>query len=941
MSNPYNSEVKTSRVNSNTFINGDIYNQVDVANAGELSYDTVSERQSMEHARQRLEQDYLAEKTDLSRSAYWSGEDLDTAMGILAQEKAAAKESGDWSEFNKWRRLVQEHATQGGQFIQAFAKWSRATPEGAVISASKTVDDMDASDAAKARILDDVSAYADAIDAVKTDDSASLIDLIKQMARTRGNTKMFGDGTSRSVNKILDTLNTSENYEYLKSLALSQLNSIASDYKTKSAGRKARTYITLSHLTRISTAGGNLASNTVFDIADSLSNDAFGVALDALIAKKTGQRTVGADYSWFSSAKRRGASEAAQKAILEINLDVNPSGSETRYGQTSSRTNKMAGGPVERFFSRWEQLLSQALYMPDQFFKGGTAAETVRGLTKVNEGSGSTNIDAILDAAGHEAKYRTFQDNTKLSGISQGIHDAFNIIGFGTDSGKTMFGMPVKDVGFGDIINTYPKVPANLGARALEYSPANILKGGKELVQVLKSAHDGTLTFEQQRQAVKDISRGLGGTGIIAFLGAAAMAGLVKYTDDDQDKDKTALEASQGKSGLQWNLTATWRWLTGNDTEWKYGDTLISLDKLEPLNVPATIGCALSEITVDKTDDVPDVYQYFIEGVKTTANGLVRAIMDTPAFEGLSRFSDNYTYSTAEGSGMRGLSAGTQSVVDFIASTAIPAPISDTAKAVDNTRRNLYANDSMLGRAADYFLSNIPGVRESLPEKQTALGEDQQGAATPGLNAFNVFSPIDVNTYQPNAITHELADVFDATGAANIYPDRIPPDLLSYGRSEYELSDAAQRTYQQNVGDTLDDTISLLLDTAGYNDLSDSRKAEVLADINSYARDLAKDKYLTSKGVDYTPSTNAVETILQVAEENTVDLSDWLNVVDFKSGTKADKDEEGKTVSGSAKSKVTDYIDALRGYTDEQKDYMYLLLGYAESTIDDAPWNMN
>ena len=52
----------------------------------------------------------------------------------------------------------------------------------------------------------------------------------------------------------------------------------------------------------------------------------------------------------------------------------------------------------------------------------------------------------------------------------------------------------------------------------------------------------------------------------------------------------------------------------------------------------------------------------------------------------------------------------------------------------------------------------------------------------------------------------------------------------------------------------------------------------------------------------------------------------------------SDKDEDGKTVSGSKKRKVMDYIDGLH-ISDEAKDALYYAAGYKESTIADAPWN--
>ena len=55
------------------------------------------------------------------------------------------------------------------------------------------------------------------------------------------------------------------------------------------------------------------------------------------------------------------------------------------------------------------------------------------------------------------------------------------------------------------------------------------------------------------------------------------------------------------------------------------------------------------------------------------------------------------------------------------------------------------------------------------------------------------------------------------------------------------------------------------------------------------------------------------------------------------SGLSADKDLAGKTISGSLKRKVMDYIDSM-DLSNTQKTALYDAAGYARSTLDDAPW---
>ena len=71
-------------------------------------------------------------------------------------------------------------------------------------------------------------------------------------------------------------------------------------------------------------------------------------------------------------------------------------------------------------------------------------------------------------------------------------------------------------------------------------------------------------------------------------------------------------------------------------------------------------------------------------------------------------------------------------------------------------------------------------------------------------------------------------------------------------------------------------------------------------------------------------------------EPEGVDVKVFLDVWKFKGKAATDRDEDGEIIS-STKEKVLEYVDSLN-LTRKQKNSVYLALGYAESTIRDAPW---
>lgn len=75
------------------------------------------------------------------------------------------------------------------------------------------------------------------------------------------------------------------------------------------------------------------------------------------------------------------------------------------------------------------------------------------------------------------------------------------------------------------------------------------------------------------------------------------------------------------------------------------------------------------------------------------------------------------------------------------------------------------------------------------------------------------------------------------------------------------------------------------------------------------------------------------------ADAKAAGVNDWQYAA-FKANTgtiKSDKDEDGKTITGSKKGKVMDYINGL-DISNEAKDALYYAAGYTESKIGEAPW---
>lgn len=85
-------------------------------------------------------------------------------------------------------------------------------------------------------------------------------------------------------------------------------------------------------------------------------------------------------------------------------------------------------------------------------------------------------------------------------------------------------------------------------------------------------------------------------------------------------------------------------------------------------------------------------------------------------------------------------------------------------------------------------------------------------------------------------------------------------------------------------------------------------------------------------------SVSAVSAYNDYCKRTGMDAELFYDAWQFNSKTKADVDGNGKAISGSRKEKVMAYIDG-QNLTKAQKDSLYYAFGWAESTINEAPWH--
>lgn len=928
---------EVSRVRSNTFRRSGIFTQAELALDGlreeDMQYDVATERSSMAEAERRLTEDYDgAKKALVEKSEAWDGADLDTAMGVLSQEVENARQSNDYRTVIQWAQRIRARGTQAGQMVQAFAKYTR-TPEGVLVRAAKDLENSTLNETQRSELLGRIAQFSETLDAIRAGDKEALIELIRKQAKQR-NTPV-----SEATLKALSAKTT--DFQFLYHTALTQLDQIAKDYVKTNLGRKVATFQTIAHLLNLKTTTRNLVSNNVFTLVDTVASDV-AMLPDLILSAVTGQRTVGLDRSRFSKAARAGAEDARNRARVEVALDVAPDDTRDKYG-TSRRTWKMTGGRAARGMSTLEKAMGFTLNYTDESAKGAIRAQVMQSLQPFVE-NGTLTTEEAQQFAEAEARYRTFQDDTFLSKILGWLKRGLNVVGFGGAtpmSSKPKDGrldgveMRTHDFGLGDFVVKYTQVPGALITRAVEFSPLGYAKALWNTYSMFQARHElssrtdlsaerkAELKTEQdwrQRRAALFIGRASTGTGLIALFAALAAKGILSNGDDEDDPDAKALDAAMGINGTQLNISALGR-LPSGDTTWREGDVMASLDFLEPLNSAMAMGTLIA-----KSDEGVDL----INTAASSYTALQNAFANLSVMQTLRTIVDTDTYYTPDsGLGIKDenfdkaatvvLNVALSGVTGFM-----PSPVRQLAQAIDDKNRDAYSERGILPKTWAQIRNVTPGLRETLPEKQTNFGEPKptENALLRAVNAFAM--PGNISTYKPSSAADELASVYGETDEANIYPDRNAPYKVTKGqgrdKEEYKLTPEARAQYLRTRGQLSKELIDSTRSSAAYDRADEFEKADMLIKAKNYANYIAKREAFADMGVSYEgdPTYEGYKEML----DSGVNLFDFLSYGEAKNELEADVDENGDPISGTKKAKTIELIGSLNMDSD-QKEALY------------------
>lgn len=492
-----------------------ILNNKDITN-----YNVLTNKDVLENAKQRIDKDLSKEYTRFLESKDTSNVVEDQATGIiLAQELDKTKQ---YDEMLKVIDKIRETGTKSGQAIQIMSVLQRLSPVGMVKYVSGEINNIQKE-----------------LEKTKTKEWIK-----KNVGDIKLNPKEI-ETIIKKTNELKEVTTQRE-----KQVLLAEINAIITDKIPPKIGDSINAFRRISMLLNPKTMIRNITSNLLISPLNLAADSSVGTVADKLLSKKTNIRTTAPiDIKEYGKGFKTGLKYAIEDYTKKINTkDINIDKFELgKLGKNFKNTTSFG-----RIMNEIDRFLGFALDVGDRpFFE----AERRNSLVEQMK---SNNIDMptpkMYEIANQTALERTWQDNNTYTKFVLDNRNKINQIG----------GMKEKlGIGLGDLIIPFAKTPANLTKAIVDYSPVGIFKAISDYHKLDVAIQNKNFTPELQRKVVDDISKAFVGTLLYAVGGALAKAGLISGEDDedyDLAKFKKDIQGIQPYSFKIGDKTFTYDW---------------------------------------------------------------------------------------------------------------------------------------------------------------------------------------------------------------------------------------------------------------------------------------------------------------------------------------------------------------------------------------------
>lgn len=624
-----------------------------------------------------------------------------------------------------------------------------------------------------------------------------------------------------------DETSKSGGTKVLVDIAKKQVHGFVKDQMKVPISSKVRTVYNASMLINSITYINNIVSTAGFSALENITHNV-GAAIDSIfVSSVTGQRSVGSEVPLTGI---KSGIESARIAALGTSLDV-PLSHHSQMAEDARVTNRNLKSRPGSFV---ERSLGHVLNVPDQFFKGIAEGRVTKELEKLGWDS-----DMIRDTAEYEAAFRTFNDDTVIGTVLNGIKRTFNMIGFGHKKGfRDFIGRWEEDcsLGLGDLFCPFVKVAGNITQRVAEYTPLGYIKALWSIGSIAhyNSKYNLELTPQQQRKVVLELSRPTTGLMIMAVGHQLASLGILvvsSFLNDSYEHDK--MEDAQNSSGIKLNLSMLRRFMKGDfETGVQDGDVLLDLQQLSVWAPLLELGAYSYESEVeDDTYLTPNFFRQFIDVP-------VNSFLELNMMRSLNNFMRTFRDTKSFGTSLFAMSS--DSLSGFI-----PGPVRHLGNYFDTYSRNPYRQDDFVQMAIDKFTAKLPfqSARDKLPRYVNIWGEPvSYDTGNKMMDFYNdVISSFRLSVYTENEITDELDRLVNKS--SDILPEIPYDNVTGYVNNikyDVKLENKDYEEFAMFNGQLSYEGLRLMIDSYYYNEMPDDVRIRMLENVSYDANKLAR-----------------------------------------------------------------------------------------------------
>ena len=815
--------------------------------------------------------------------------------------------------------------TTAGQTVQAMSLLNHQTPEGQAVWLQRSVDKMN-----------------------------------KDLKRTRGEDAEQFKLTPEMLNKITN----SENAKVLEQ-NLNEVYKELGQQVTKTTAQKIDAWRYFSMLANPRTHIRNIVGNTAMGGVQGIKNKVAG-GIESAVSKINPYMERNHTVIPASKEVKAFAKADIENVVDRLGLNENKYNPKTRL-ENNMRTFK--SDAMENTIGKAFDLNNKALEAEDGW---GLKAGYVKALSEymtANKLTPDTITDQQLGKARNfaieQAKEATFHQDSQLASLINQL------------SNKNKFSKFVLDATL-----PFKKTPINVAKAGLEYSPVGLVKSA---VYDTAQLRKGNITVNKY---IDNISKGLTGTGIALVGYALANCGVLKATGSD-DEDKEKFEEGRGSQNYAitiGNNTYSLDWLAPSGIPLFIGAECYELMKAQKEKKTS------SSDEDEYYNKVINASMNILDSFTNAMNPMTEMSMLSGLTSALKSY-DQGSSKMLAGIGTNSI----KSYVNQFIPTALGQIAKTTDEYERNTTSTKTGVlPKAIDTTRTQIMNKIPGLRQKLPIKTDIWGQEQKQSDNIALRALeNAVFPWARKELNSNNVDKEITKVYENTGESSVFPDTINKNL-TIDKKKYVMTSKEFAKYKKQFGETSYELLKNLINSDGYKKLSDSQKQLAIEKVYSYSTEQIKIDYArqnclkneqstlsqvtnaikkaggntsnyfeflaNTQGLDkdseklevlanskydektkkaiYENSLGKKDTKYDIVKESFtgsgLNMSKYLQykAQEFKADKKDDGTVNGKSITGSKKDKVFDYIDSIKGATYTQKLILYALEYKPSSSSD-------